>query len=169
VIIETDGKKQLNVFIVDYWTPRHFKMLEVNDAAKTRIMAVAEKVLKNLDSRNLVLFQRKYTELSKRPDCFGGKHYFTHEAKTLKQTNRLFKVLNEGKLSPWEFTRLTAFILTGRTGFKASRAFYDFSVSQGGKTKNFTLGICIVLDLYQNKSAGWEFYNLGFWEKKNKK
>ena len=167
MIIETDGKKLLKVLISDYWKSHKWKELEVDADEQAQITTVAKSVLKKFEERDAASFRQQYAELLEMPDYFGW--YQASGLKTQKRLFDLFKLLDNGKVSPWEFTHLGVYTPSGRTGFKDSQILYHFSISANGKVRRFTLMMLMNYDSYQNKSSGWKLTDFNFREKKTKR
>ncbi len=166
MIVENDGENQFKVLLADYPKVK-FEGVErssLPERDKQQITAIAAKVLKKVESRDIEFFKRSYAKYATRKNYFGWNEYWLKAAKNPKKTRELFEILDKGNPTPWKLMELGVSVPVGRTGFEAGGTEYRFSTVNNGKKENFKLLIFIERDLYQNKSAPWEFYGL-WWRK----
>ena len=83
MIIESDGKKQFKVLLADYprvtFYPVKRPTLSEND--RQQFMAVAAKVLRKLEARDIEFFKHEYAKYAKRESYFGWNGYWLGQAK----------------------------------------------------------------------------------------
>lgn len=173
VIVESDNRSRFTVInaghLLYFFRPSKAEKLILTEDQKQQIRAVADNVLKKITARDTAFFKQAYTGWTEQPDYFHRKNEIATEAASGKTISGLYEVLSRGKSSPWKFGGISAFVPVGRTGFECSSAYYSFSVNSEGKARNFVLQIRIDRDLYLDRSAEWRFFNLWFWERKEKK
>ncbi len=173
VIVESDNQSRFSVVNAGYWLysfrPSKSEKRVLNDDEKQRIRAVAENVLKKVAARETTFFKQAYAGWAEQPDYFHWKSWIAAEAASGKTIAGLYDAMSKGKLSPWKFSGISAFIPIGRSGFECSSVYYSFSVNAEGKIRNFMIQVAVDRDLYLDKAAEWQFFSLWFWEKKETK
>ncbi|MDD5596722.1 MAG: hypothetical protein PHV82_02180 [Victivallaceae bacterium] len=172
MIIETDGKKQFKVLMVYLSVSGNFAKIKrsATEDEKIFIMAAAENIKTQLDSRNIAFFKRQYAESAQVfPDKYLRK-YFVRSAKKPEMVIILCNFRTKGKSSQLKFIKIDdIYMEAGQTGLEETIVQYSFSVNSEGKSENFILFIHLFRNLYSDKNMKWKFYMLTFHEEKRYK
>ncbi|MFA6715001.1 MAG: hypothetical protein WCS27_06470, partial [Victivallaceae bacterium] len=167
MIIETDGKKQFKVLMIYFigYTPRIER--PVTEDEKTLIMAAAENIKKQLESRNIAFFKRQYVESAQ---AFRDRKYYSkYLMRNSEKPERVIDWCNlraKGKSSQLKFIKIDDDISgnAGRTGLETAIVQYSVLINSDGKSENFLLHIALYRNLYSDKNAKWKFLTLTFSE-----